>query len=472
MPIDGDADHHCPQQRFDQNRQMPTESRSFGRLFSSPIPVSGMKIVYLTAGAAGMYCGSCMHDNTLARALAQQGVDVQLVPTYTPIRTDEHNVSVDQVFFGGINVYLQQKIPLLRMLPKLFDRVLDSPWLIRRVTRNATSISPEELGKLTCSMLLGEKGFQKKEVKRLVHWLKHQARPDRLIFTNALIAGCIPTIRRELGIPCYVTLQGDDIFLDSLPDSYRTQSITSIGQLQNDIFRFIAHSEFYADYMATYFSLERNRIAVTPLGIDVDDYQRRLKRERNPQPTIGYLARLAPEKGLDLLVDAFILLKQQGRNADVRLKIAGWLGGHNQAYAEEQFDKLRRAGLENEFEYAGTIERDQKIEFLSSLDVLSVPTRYRDPKGLFVLEAMAAGVPVVQPEHGAFPEVIASTGGGLLFPPDDTAALAETLTNLFDDEQLRLQLADAGYENVRAQRNSRIMAQQLIELISADDPGI
>ena len=82
-------------------------------------PGNSGKIVYLTAGAAGMFCGSCMHDNTLVRGLARQGWDLQLVPTYTPIRTDEDDVSVDQVFFGGVNIYLQQKIHLFSAFGKV-----------------------------------------------------------------------------------------------------------------------------------------------------------------------------------------------------------------------------------------------------------------------------------------------------------------------------------------------------------------
>ena len=87
--------------------------------------LSSKRIVYLTAGAGGMYCGSCLNDNTLARALTKLGVDIQLVPTYTPITTDEHDVSLNEVYFGGINVYLQQKFPPLRWLPAPFDRILN-----------------------------------------------------------------------------------------------------------------------------------------------------------------------------------------------------------------------------------------------------------------------------------------------------------------------------------------------------------
>ena len=424
-----------------------------------------MKIVYLTAGAAGMYCGSCMHDNTLARAISRAGIDIELVPTYTPIRTDENDFSVDQVFFGGINVYLQQKIPFLRSLPKLFDRFLDSPWLIRRVTRNAGNVSPEELGKLALSMLKGAAGNQRKEVKRLVHWLKTVSRPDVILFSNALIGGCIPAIRSELGIPCYVTLQGDDIFLDSLPEKYRFGCIDQIRQLHPSIEKYIAHSRFYADSMSDYFAIDPGKIEVTPLGIEADDFSRKPVSNRQSPPVIGYLARLAPEKGLDLLVDSFISIHRENRLPNARLRIAGWLGPSNEAYAREQFEKLKTAGLEKQFEYLGSIERESKIDFLQSLDVLSVPTHYREPKGLFVLEALASGVPVIQPDHGAFPEVLQDTGGGLLFPAGNSEALADQLVHLLTNEENRQELAASGYESVHNARNSREMARITLELL-------
>ena len=426
-----------------------------------------MKIVYLTAGAAGMYCGSCMHDNTLAKAISKEGVDIELVPTYTPIRTDENDVSVDQVFFGGINVFLQQKFPFLRWMPKVFDRFLDSPWLIRRVTKNASKVSPVELGKLAYSMLKGEKGNQRKEVKRLIGWLEHKSKPDVVLFSNALIGGCIPAIQRQLKVPCFVTLQGDDIFLDSLPDKYKELCIQQIGEMQSSVAGFISHSSFYADFMSDYFSIDRSRIKVTPLGIEADDFPQSQPALQQRDPTIGYFARLAPEKGLDILVDAFIKLKADGKVPKARLRIGGWLGPTNETYANEQFEKMEKAGLKADFEYVGSIDRDSKIKFLNSLDVLSVPTHYAEPKGLFVLEAMASGIPVVQPDHGAFPEVISSTQGGVLFPAGDTEALAGELAELLNDNQRRQELAQAGYDAVHRNRNSQVMARTTLDILKA-----
>jgi glycosyltransferase involved in cell wall biosynthesis len=439
-----------------------------------------MRIAYLTAGAAGMYCGSCMHDNALAAALTQAGVDCQLIPTYTPIRTDESDVSVDQVFFGGINVFLQQKLPLFRHLPNFLDRILDNPSLIRRVTRRASHIDPKELGGLTVSMLKGRAGFQRKEVKRLCRWLKTHVQPDVVMFSNILIGGCIPDIQRELGAKTVVTLQGDDIFLESIPDPFRSQALEEIHRLASSVDLFVTHSHFYKDFMSSYLRLPSDRVHVTPLAIDTRDFTGPSSKSRNIDApsqgdatsqndivTLGYLARLAPEKGLHQLVDAFIQIHRRGLLPNCRLRIAGWLGDAQRGYAEEQFSRLKSESLEDHFEYIGSIDRHEKVNFLSSLHALCVPTTYRDPKGLFALEAMAAGVPVVLPAHGAFPELIEDTNGGVLFTPEDQNSLVETLETLLLNSHQRQSLGAAGREAVLNRRNASCMAQQTLALLTA-----
>jgi glycosyltransferase involved in cell wall biosynthesis len=422
-----------------------------------------MRLAYLTAGAAGMFCGSCMHDNTLAAALTRIGVDVQLIPTYTPIRTDELDVSVDRIFFGGVNVFLQQKFVLFRHLPPLIDRLFDQPRFLRWVTSQGIEVNPKELGALTVSMLRGKHGHQRKEVHRLCRWLASSARPDLIIMTNLLIGGCIPEIKRALNVPVLVTLQGDDVFLDSLPEPYRQQAMEQIARLIDSVDGFLVHSRFYAEAMREYFGLPPERIYQVPLGIDTNDFlpfrDRSARKPSDPPRRVGYLARLSPEKGLHILVDAFIDLRRRTGFEDVQLRVAGWLGNEHRQYAEAEFAKLRAAGLQDAFHYEGVVDRAGKIALLSGLDVFTVPTTYRDPKGLFVLESLAAGVPVVQPHHGAFPELLEITGGGCLVEPGNPRALADQLAGLLSDPQRRLAMGTSAQAIVHQHLNSRCMAE-------------
>ena len=429
-------------------------------------------IIYLTAGAGGMFCGSCLHDNALAAALTQAGWQVQLVPTYTPIRTDESDVSVDHVLFGGLNVYLQQKIPLFRLLPAWVDSFLDRPGLIRRVTAKAMNTDAKTLGSLAHSMLLGEKGNQRKEVRRVCTWLVSQ-NPNLIVFSNILIGGCIKSIKQQINVPVLVTLQGDDVFLDSLQEPWRSRCIDRVRQITKFVDGFIVHSEFFRDYMADYFSIPAEKFHVTPLGIDTDDFKSLDAAEskstadenhHSNEITIGYLARLAPEKGLANLVDALLRLDLE-RLPPLRLKIAGWLGPDQHVYAEEQWAKLNSGGWQDRYEYLGAVERQQKLDFFRGIDLFCVPTAYQEPKGLYALEAMAAGVPVVASDHGAFPELISSTGGGILAAPNDTDALAEQLTTLILDSDHRSRLGRAGRAHVLEHRTSSTMASATGEVL-------
>ena len=422
------------------------------------------RIVYLTSGAANMYCGSCLHDNTLARALNAAGVETLLVPTYTPIRTDEEDVSIDQVFFGGINVFLQQKIPLFRHIPQFIDRILDAPWLIRRATARGISISPQALGALTVSMLKGVDGNQRKEIKRLTKWLSNDIKPSVVILSNLLIGGCIPYIRQH-DIPVIVTLQGDDIFLQDLTEPYKSQALKLMCNLAQQADGFIVQSKFYQDVMSELFKIPKSKIQVVPLGLDLEALPNPEPRSTSSPRTIGYLARMSKEKGLHVLVDAFIELKQFPDTEDIQLLLAGWRGTTNQEYAAAELGKLDTAGLGNEYEDLGTVDHTKKQRLLSNIDLLCVPTVYQEPKGLFALEAMAAGVPVILPEHGAFPEMLAELKGGILFEPGNTTALAQVLHRLLNDQTSLAEYGRTGRKNISACRDASTMASNTITAI-------
>ena len=405
-----------------------------------------------------MYCGTCIHDNTLATALRRQGVDVVLIPTYTPLRTDEEGVALGRVFYGGINVYLQQKWSLFRHTPHAVDRLLDSPRLLGSLGRFSASTSARDLGALTVSVLQGEEGRQQKELERLVAWLKSDFQPDVVHLTNAMFAGMGRRLKQELSVPVFCSLQGEDIFLEQLIEPFRTQARDTLRRRVADIDAFIAPCAYYQYYMADFMQCDPERIRVVPLGLNLDGHGKVRARADRPR-SIGYLARICPEKGFHLLVDAFKILKDESDFADLRLEAAGYLGPRDRSYYAEQERKIRSWGLSAAFAYHGEVDRTEKIQFLSELDLFSVPTTYAEPKGLPILEALANGTPVVQPNHGTFPDLIEATGGGLLFPPDSTEALAENLAHLLRDPTLRQQLGRSGKNAIHANFRDDATAQ-------------
>lgn len=423
-----------------------------------------MRIVYLGTGAGGMYCGSCLHDNTLVSAMIAAGEDAMLVPTYTPIRTDEVSVSQERIFFGGINVYLQQKIPLFRFTPGFFDRLLDSPRLINWLASKASSTDAASLGALTLSMLRGEHGHQRKELGKLIRWLDDEVKPDIVHFSNALLLGLAHEIRDSLKVPVVIGLSGEDIFLEKLPEPYRTQSREEMRRRAHDAAAYVAMNQYYADYMREYLQFDPQRLKVIPAGLDLRGHATAPRSTPNERRTIGYLARICHDKGLHHLVDALAILAKDSSLDDLRVRVAGYLGPADEPYFKEQQSRVAKLGLSDRFEYVGELDRQEKITFLQSLDVMSLPTVYRESKGLPVIESLANGVPVVLPNHGTFPEIVNDSGGGVLHEPEDAEHLAHTLKELLNQPERLAELGQAGHAAVQTRYSAEVMVERTTAL--------
>ena len=426
-----------------------------------------MRLLMITAGAGGMYCGSCLRDNALASELMSRGHDVALLPIYTPTLTDEENVSDGHVFFGGISVYLEQNFPLFRHTPWILDKIWDSGPVLRAFTGGSVGgTNPKLLGELTVSTLRGEAGFQAKEIAKLVHWIRHERPFDVIVLPNSLLVGLAEPLARVSGRPIVCTLQGEDLFIEQLPDPYRAETKRLIAQQAKHVDRFLAVSDYYASFMAEYLELPSERVETVPLGITLSGHAPVASAPERPF-TVGYFARVAPEKGLHVLAAAYQILRAELGLEEGRLEVAGYMGEESRGYLAEIEAKLGAAGLGGEFRYHGTLDRAEKIHFLQGLDVVSVPSPYVEPKGLYLLEALANGVPFVQPAHGAFPEIQERTGGGVLTEPGDTQQLAEALLGLARDPERRRELGRRGAAAVQERFGVARMAERTEALLSA-----
>jgi glycosyltransferase involved in cell wall biosynthesis len=406
-----------------------------------------MRIAHITAGAGHMYCGSCLRDNTIAAAQLDAGHDVLLIPTYTPTRPEGRNVSLDRIYLGGINVFLQEHVPILRRMPRFLSRMLDAAPLLRLATSRGVSVNPAQLGRLTVSMLRGVDGAQHRTVLELIRFLADEAAPDIVSLPNSLLIALATAIKRELNVPIVCTLQGEDCFLDGLGSSFKAESLRLIREHAANVDAFLAVSRFGADQMSEFLGIERSRIRIIPIGIDFEGHSR---ASLDAEPfSIGYLARVAPEKGLDVLCEVYRRLRARPGCPPTRLVAAGYLAPEHKRYLAEIERKMAEWGLAGHFEYRGALDRAEKIAFLQGLSVLSVPSPQPTQKGQFLLEAMASGVPVVQPRLGAFTEVVEATGGGILADDGDLDGLAAGIASLWENPERRRQLGAAGFEGVR-----------------------
>ena len=409
-----------------------------------------------------MYCGSCLRDNAMATELIARGHDVMLLPVYTPTFTDEPNVSSDHVVLGGISAYLEQYVPFFRKTPRWLDRLWDSKTVLSLASRKSISTNPQMLGEMTVSVLKGENGFQRKEIDKLLEWLQHETPPDVINLPYTLLLGLAKPLKQSLNVPVVCTLQGEDLFLDGLQEPYRREALDLIREQIEHVDSFLSVSEYYARFMPGYLGIPADKIQVVPLGINPHGFELR-ERNRSGPFTIGFLGRVAPEKGLHVLAEAYRILRKSGELGEARLEAAGYMAADCKPYLEKIQKHLKDAGLDGEFQYHGVIDRAEKIAFLRRLDVMSLPATYDEPKGVSLLEAMACGVPLVQPRRGAFTEIVENTGGGLLVQPDDPESLAAGILKIVKDKRLAEELSANGFRGVREQYTAVNMADRVLE---------
>ncbi len=438
---------------------MPEDVR--GETARTAAPLS---IALLVPGTGSYLCGSCLRDDALATALRARGHDVRVLPLYLPlVREVERTDADERVRLGGINLYLQNRYHLARWLPPWLRRVIDHPRLLGLASRRGAMTEASELGQLTLATLEGEDGPLAPAFASFVTSMGASVQPDVFLLSNVMLAAVAAPLRRAFARPVVCTLQGELPFLDALPEHHGARAREVLARTTQAIDAFVAVSRFHGDWTAERLGLDRTRIEVVHNGIELADFA---GPPRTPpaEPTIGYLARMCADKGLHTLVEAFLELGRRGR-VRARLEVAGVQLPVDRPYVAELSARLQAAGLSERARFHPNVTRREKLAFLRGLTVLSVPATYGESFGLYVLEALASGVPVVQPRHGAFPELLEQTGGGILCEPDDPISLARALEELLLDPARGEELARRGRAAVFGRFSAERMAGEVEELL-------
>ena len=420
-----------------------------------------MNIVQLTPGAGGMYCGNCFRDNALVAEWRKMGHNAVMASLYLPMTLDEEDQSKGApVFFAGTNVYLDQIFPLFGKAPDWLRSWLASPALLKWAGGRAAKTRADQLGDLTLSMIQGELGNQARDLEDLITWLKNDEKPDVVCLSNALLIGMARRIRNDVGAPVVVELQGEDTFLDSLPESHRAKCWEALRERAAEVDAFIAPSHYFAEVMMKRLDLRPERVKVVYNGIRLEGYEP-AAAEPNP-PVLGYFARMCKEKGIDTLVAAYIHLRTKNLVPNLRLKIGGAMGPSDEPLVAKLKEELRAAGLLGDVEFHPNLDKAAKQAFMKSISVFSVPALYGEAFGLYLVEAWAAGVPVVQPKHASFPELVRASGGGVICEARDPVALAQAIADVLNTPGKRKQLAEAALKSSRATFNVSAMAAGIL----------
>ena len=428
-----------------------------------------MKIVYLITGSGGsFYCGNCYRDMIYLRAIRKvPGISASAIPLYLPPGETTVESGLDKnVFFGAISMYLREKVSILRNMPVFLDKILDSGPMLRMAAKRAGTTRTEGLEDMTLNMIRGENAFPEKELQRLVDYLCKDGKPDIIHLSNALIIGLARQLKRKMKVKIVCSVLNEDDWIDEMAEPFQSDAWKLIAREAGNVDAFLSPSQYYKDLFLSKTGITHFGFSVVPMGLDPGQELVNVVKNNN-WPAVGYFCRINSQNGFDKLVDAFILLKSEDRLQGLTLHISGGSTGDDKPFIAEQIRKIKAAGLKSSVRIYPEFHGNSKQQFFSNIDVMSVPVRKHDGYGLYLLEANAAGIPVVQPATGAFPEIIGRTYGGITYSPDDVAELSDNLMKLLLDNEFRQRLGKEGKEKVLTELTLEKMSEGLSKIYNS-----
>jgi glycosyltransferase involved in cell wall biosynthesis len=422
-----------------------------------------MKIVNIIPGFGGtFYCGNCMRDSAFSASLREAGYDAITIPMYLPL-TMSAGETMDEipVFYGAVGIYMRQ-FSILRNMPGWLEHLFNSKPMLKFAAKKAGSTRANGMEALTESMLLGSEGHQVHELNELVRFLKDHVKPDVVHLSNALLMGLAGKIRDEVGVPVVTTLQDEDVWVDAMEEGYQEKIWNLMAVKARDVDAFVAVSNFFAGKMTGRMQLPPEKVHVVNIGVNPEHYREGLPAT-TPQ-AIGYLSRICPDNGFGILADAFILLKQDRRFATLKLRATGGMTNDDKPFLTGQMEKFEKAGVLQDVEILHPYGNVVLNNFFRTISLLSVPVLKGEAFGLYQIEALAAGIPLVQPELGAFPEIISATGGGATYKPNTPEALAAKLGELLAQPKVLETMSQTGRRSVVDKFDHKKMTGKMVKI--------
>ena len=422
-----------------------------------------MKIAYITPGSGdNFYCQNCFRDDELLHSLLLKGQHVQKIPMYLPSGMASHQVPDSPVFYGAINLYLREKVPFYRHAPSWMERAMDSQPLLRYAAKKSGSTSASGLEGMTISMLQGEQGRQADELDSLIYHLKTEVKPDIVHISNAPLLGVVRRVKQDVGARVVCSLQDENEWVDEMDETQQTIVWGLMGEKAVDVDAFLATSRFYSLKMQEHLGIPAEKISVLNGGINLEGYE--TSALPFDPPVFGYLCRMSEYFGLGILVDAFLELKKETRFQGLKLFLTGGYTGLDKPFVDRMMSKIRTSGWGGDVRIFKEFDKKSRIRFLKSLTLLSVPVPSGEAFGAYQVEALASGVPVVQPDAGCYPDFVEATGGGVIYGPNTPANLAQAAASLLDDPDRLRKMGAQGQEMVMSRYSMDNMSQEILSI--------
>lgn len=415
-----------------------------------------MKILLIIPGSGdSFYCGNCFRDNLYAQALRLAGHEVVVMPLYLPLAYTSFKGNTP-LFFPATSYYVAQKYFTKGKMPRLFEKILDTPSILRFASSLSGTTSAKGMEQMTLSMIHGDDNHFSKEAGKMIEWIEHHDHPDIIHLSSSLIIGVAKAIKQSIEIPVVCSLQDEEIWIDTLDDIHAPQAWEAIRVHLGYINKFITSSQFYRSVILNKFP-EIGEVEVVYPSINIEKYR---CSNYPKEPTIGFFYRMNYENGLDILAQAFILLKKENSIPNLKLKIGGGYTRENKRYVQRVRNILRTRI--HDVTWLEHYSLEEHEAFYRDISLICVPLRFNEAVGLYLCEAFAAGRPAVEPNTGSFSETVADAGA--LYSPNTPDALANAIKQLLTDEARYKQCCQNALHLSQTRYNQTTLAFRLQEI--------
>jgi glycosyltransferase involved in cell wall biosynthesis len=338
-------------------------------------------------------------------------------------------------------------------MPKWLQRITSSDTALKLASALSGTTSAEGMEEMTLSMITGNDFAFEQNVQSIVDWMKHIEKPDIIHLSSTLLLGIAKTLRKHFTIPIICSVQDEEVWIDSLKEKDADIAWQGISENIQHVDSFVTTSEFYREILRKRIP-QISKVEVIYPGIDREKYA----SENYPnEPTIGFYYRMNQKNGLDILAEAFVILKKRNNIPNLKLQIGGGYTGHDKKFLRQVKKTLSPCKDDVIMHHSYSLE--EHLDFFSKISVISVPIRFDEGVGLYLCEAFAAGRPAVEPATGSFPEIVGNAG--LLFQPNDAQSLADALEKLLTDNELYNRSVEEAKRLSLIRYNGQITAEML-----------
>lgn len=412
-----------------------------------------MKVLFIRPGSGdSYYCGNCFRDNLQALALRKAGHEVIIMPLYLPLKRNTFQGDVP-LFFPATTFYVEQKMFGNHKMPSWMKRMLGSDALLDMASLLSGTTTAEGMEDMTLSMIEGEGLAFEENVRQLIEWIKQTEKPDIIQLSTSLLLGIAKKLKEATDIPIVCSLQDEEVWIDSLKPKFVAKAWQGVLANAKYVDRFITTSHYYQQTVMSKLP-QLGHVDVIYPGIDVTKYQ---SGDFPTDPTIGFFYRMNELDGLDILADAFVLLKQRGSVPNLKLRIGGGYMSPDKKLVKQVKRILEPYTADVVLEES--YDLDEHANFYRQITVLSVPLRFQEGVGLYLCEAFAAGRPAVEPNTGSFAEIVGEAG--LIYEPNDPLHLADALEKMLTDKQLYAQCRENALAMVKVRYDDKLLAKRL-----------